>query len=105
MSEDGLCTLLNEFTCVDAALNDLVSADGEPGEHIFLALHRRWEDVCSRAAATGADTLPGLCAKAQILLGALRVLEPAEEGQTLLQRLAETLARDLLALVTAKQLH
>ena len=95
--DSELLKLAEDVFAVDRQLDELVAED-QPKDLRFLALHKQWEQACSRVASLPASTNEGRRAKAKVLLATLDVIAPRTEERELHDELADSLARDELSL-------
>lgn len=105
MPHENLVEVLRQFEEADAALDRWIAEDRDHRDPHFVELHRSWETACSRAAALDATCASGLAVKARILIAVLKVVAPPEAERRPLEALADSLARNLLALGRAEKLH
>lgn len=91
-----LIALWEVFCAIDSRLNDIAASDNDASDTVLLELHRQWERTCTRAAVVPAATVEAQRAKASMLLQVLEVVAPVFAERGLHERLAESLARDLL---------
>lgn len=91
-----LVSLWEVFCAIDGRLNDIAASDDNTSDTILLELHRQWEGACTRAAVVPASTMEAQRAKASMLLQVLDVVAPTFATRGVHERLAESLARDVL---------
>lgn len=94
--DSELLAVAGDFRATDCCLNRVCALDTGMDEPVTAELHRKWEEYCSRAANLSASTEEGLRAKASMLLAVLEVLAPEPRQREPHERLAESLAEDLL---------
>jgi hypothetical protein len=82
------------YGAADSELNRIVAVD--PSSPNGMAAHKRWKDACASMAKLPAKTTAELRLKAQMLISVLEVVSGGDDNLELHERLALSLARDLV---------